>query len=461
MSDELAIAMVICLPRSARPCCSSRGRDWTGRALLARRAAPRRPSEPACTARAGTWLRRSPRPPSHPSRRSLESHRDHRGKRHRRDCRGQPRPRRRAIAHRAGARRGRAGPPARARRGRDGPDAAPAAATPLAARPGPRAGRIGLGRGHRGGRGPADRRQLDRRPGRQRRQRRQRWPAHRAERAAHPADAAGHRRARCPARSRSSGTGCACSASAAASGQPIRGEWHRRHRPRVSGAARELVVRLVTQSNQLRFYDWEANVLTRNGKSVASQLPTRNPTALSISQGGKGGTGYPGAGSMSLYDAVKLAAKQPVRRLAGNLSRMGRSTTCSGPAERRAPRSRERLAPTAPRRPTACSRDRSIQEAPVRTTLSSRQRRLPVGPHPRPRRGDPRPAGHRHPAGRAVQRRGGGSARARSRSSSSCAMTWPCPATTSPTRRRAPILGRAGRDLRFTPGRPAVSAVDA
>ena len=93
--------------------------------------------------------------------------------------------------------------------------------------------------------------------------------------------------------------------------------------PRVSGASRELVVRLITQSNQLRFYDWEANVLTRNGRSVASQLPTRNPTALSISQGGKGGTGYPGAGSMSLYDAVKLAAKQPVRRLAGNLSRIG------------------------------------------------------------------------------------------------------------------------------------------
>jgi hypothetical protein len=77
---------------------------------------------------------------------------------------------------------------------------------------------------------------------------------------------------------------------------------------------RERIVRLVTQPAHLRFYDWEANVLTLNGKTVASQLLTQNRTALSVSQGGAGGAGAPGGGGVSLYDAVKLAARQPVRR---------------------------------------------------------------------------------------------------------------------------------------------------
>ena len=37
--------------------------------------------------------------------------------------------------------------------------------------------------------------------------------------------------------------------------------------------------------DQLLVYDWEANVLAPNGKTVASQLQERNPTALKISQG--------------------------------------------------------------------------------------------------------------------------------------------------------------------------------
>jgi len=66
---------------------------------------------------------------------------------------------------------------------------------------------------------------------------------------------------------------------------------------------------------QLAFYDWEANALTPNGKTVASQLQTQDPTATTISQGSGTGTngapGQPGAGSMNLYDAVTLASKQP------------------------------------------------------------------------------------------------------------------------------------------------------
>jgi SecD/SecF fusion protein len=63
---------------------------------------------------------------------------------------------------------------------------------------------------------------------------------------------------------------------------------------------------------RLEFYDWEANALTPTGKTVASQLQTQDATALTISQGAGGsGPGLPGGGSLALYDAVKLAAKQP------------------------------------------------------------------------------------------------------------------------------------------------------
>jgi SecD/SecF fusion protein len=62
---------------------------------------------------------------------------------------------------------------------------------------------------------------------------------------------------------------------------------------------------------QLLFYDWEANALTPNGKTVASQLQTQDQTATQISQGGATEPGKSGAGSMNLYDAVQLASKQP------------------------------------------------------------------------------------------------------------------------------------------------------
>src|SRR6185437_10903086 len=70
-------------------------------------------------------------------------------------------------------------------------------------------------------------------------------------------------------------------------------------------------VREVGQTAQLFFYDWENNVLTPNGKTVASQLLTQDQTALGISQGVATGPGTPGTGGMPLYQAVTLAAKQP------------------------------------------------------------------------------------------------------------------------------------------------------
>src|SRR5450755_3848394 len=63
---------------------------------------------------------------------------------------------------------------------------------------------------------------------------------------------------------------------------------------------------------RLEFYDWEANALTPNGKTVAGQLQTQDTTALTISQGSTAsGPGLPGEGSQLLYPAVKLAAQQP------------------------------------------------------------------------------------------------------------------------------------------------------
>src|SRR5512142_447566 len=67
--------------------------------------------------------------------------------------------------------------------------------------------------------------------------------------------------------------------------------------------------KIVGTTARLEFYDWEANALTPNGKTVASQLTLQDQAASQISQGGTTGPGD-GAGGMSLYDAVKLAAKQ-------------------------------------------------------------------------------------------------------------------------------------------------------
>ena len=80
--------------------------------------------------------------------------------------------------------------------------------------------------------------------------------------------------------------------------------------------------KLVGTTARLEFYDWEANALTANGKTVASQLVTQDPNALTMSQGVGPGPGLPGAGSMSLYQAVALAAKQP-KQVRSDNSRQG------------------------------------------------------------------------------------------------------------------------------------------
>jgi SecD/SecF fusion protein len=90
-----------------------------------------------------------------------------------------------------------------------------------------------------------------------------------------------------------------------------------------SAATRSAILALVAQPAELTVYDWEANVLTPNGKTVAEQLAKGNPAALTISQGRGGAAGTPGAGGMSLYPAVKLASKQPPAPVTATLSRHG------------------------------------------------------------------------------------------------------------------------------------------
>jgi preprotein translocase subunit SecD len=69
---------------------------------------------------------------------------------------------------------------------------------------------------------------------------------------------------------------------------------------------------LIGTTARLEFYDWEANALTPTGRTVASQLLIRDPTAVAISQGpASGPPRSAGAGSMPLYQAVQLAARQP------------------------------------------------------------------------------------------------------------------------------------------------------
>jgi SecD/SecF fusion protein len=88
--------------------------------------------------------------------------------------------------------------------------------------------------------------------------------------------------------------------------------------------SRPRILALSTTTAHLYFYDWEADALTPNGKTVASQLQTQDPTALRISQGSSAAApGGPGAGGMSLYAAVKLASKQPAAPARPTLARPG------------------------------------------------------------------------------------------------------------------------------------------
>ncbi|HTX29815.1 MAG TPA: hypothetical protein VMD09_00425 [Solirubrobacteraceae bacterium] len=91
------------------------------------------------------------------------------------------------------------------------------------------------------------------------------------------------------------------------------------HVGRATPVTRLRILSLAGVTGRLGFYDWEANALTPAGKSVASGLARQDPSALQISQGsGTLAPGSVGAGSVSLSNAVRLAAEQPLHASANN-----------------------------------------------------------------------------------------------------------------------------------------------
>ena len=81
--------------------------------------------------------------------------------------------------------------------------------------------------------------------------------------------------------------------------------------PHLTNGQLSLIEQRATATGSLVFYDWEADALLPNGNTVASQLPSHDPRALKISQGDE--TTPPGGtvGSMTLYQAVTVASRQP------------------------------------------------------------------------------------------------------------------------------------------------------
>ncbi|MBV9802887.1 MAG: hypothetical protein JO130_06840 [Solirubrobacterales bacterium] len=102
---------------------------------------------------------------------------------------------------------------------------------------------------------------------------------------------------------------------------------------RATPGARSRILAL-SAPGRLAFYDWEASVITPDGKSVASQLKVQDPTALTISQGsGSAAPGDSGAGCLSLSEALNLAAKQPPSDRAIVVQAIGQGAGIQGSAD--------------------------------------------------------------------------------------------------------------------------------
>ncbi len=95
------------------------------------------------------------------------------------------------------------------------------------------------------------------------------------------------------------------------------------HLSQATSTERLAILSLVAVTGRLGFHDWEVDTITSTGQSVAARLTGQDHTALSISQGdASAAPGSPGAGSLALYPAVRLAADQPASASAAN-SRQG------------------------------------------------------------------------------------------------------------------------------------------
>ena len=165
---------------------------------------------------------------------------------------------------------------------------------------------------------------------------------------------------------------------------------------------------VVGQTAQLYFYDWEANALTANGKTVASQLQAQAPAALRISQGTSfAAPGGPNAGSMRLYDAVKLASMQP-KYVSPHNARLGPeyylfgapgSAACAAKARQQG------TVPTAGRHCLLAGPDNEIYATSRHEAIENLASQLPSGCDPGRWSGIDRPAGHGRLAGRQRIRR--------------------------------------------------------
>ena len=126
--------------------------------------------------------------------------------------------------------------------------------------------------------------------------------------------------------------------------------------PNVSDTAR--AEREVGTTAQLAFYDWEANVLTPNGKTVASQLQAQDPTATHDQPGSRRERRARGS-RVGEHGALPGG---PARLEAAGVGQLGQLAhraavlRCSGrPGARRARRRRGEQARCPPPASTACS----------------------------------------------------------------------------------------------------------
>ncbi len=256
------------------------------------------------------------------------------------------------------------------------------------------------------------------------------------------------RRRRSSPRTRSTGPSTSCASASTSSASPSR-----RSRPRAATRSRsdcptsrtpQRAEQEVGTVAQLYFYDWEANALTPNGKTVASQLRPRTRRRPPISQGagsaapGEPGRGQPAAlpGGQARLQAAQVGQPAATPALGPQYYLFGAPGSAACAAEAKASAHHAGGRPALPARRT---RQRDLRRLPAAGTAGPRPSSLPAGVHALRRPGACRPAGHRGAAGRQAQRQRPGRASPARRPSSSCSRTTSrCAARTSPTRSRAP-----------------------
>ncbi len=137
------------------------------------------------------------------------------------------------------------------------------------------------------------------------------------------------------------------------------------HLPAAADAAR--IAGELASSGRLELIDWEANLIAPTGRTVASELASRDESAVELSQGGGAwAPGSTGAGSLSLFQAVRLAAAQP-EQSDGAAAGYGRTYYMFG-----APRSRACAAAAAERYETITPSQPCLLAGPLTVARTTR-----------------------------------------------------------------------------------------